>query len=81
MAESGEQLPNVELLGGGEGDEVDALCSLSESGLSTYSDVFSREIFPANYPFLVDILHSVRKILAWWMDGTVSYVALDSVLQ
>ena len=56
-------------------------CSLSESGLSNYSDVFSREIFPANYLFLVDILHSVTKILALWMDGTVSYVALDSVLQ
>ena len=43
-------------------------CSLSESDLSTHSDVISREIFP------------VTKILALWMDGTVSYVALDSVL-
>ena len=56
-------------------------CSLSESGLSTYSDMFSQEIFPASYPFLVDILHSLRMLLAWWLDGTVSYVALDSVFQ
>jgi hypothetical protein len=55
--------------------------SLSEPGLSTYSDMFSQEIFPASYPFLVDILHSLRMLLAWWLDGTVSYVALDSVLQ
>ena len=56
-------------------------CSLSESGLSTYSDVFPREIFPANHLFLVDILYPATKILALWMDVTVSYVALDSVLQ
>jgi hypothetical protein len=56
-------------------------CSLSESGPSTYSDVFPRVIFPANHLFLVDILHSVTKVLALWMDGSVSYVALDSVLQ
>ena len=55
--------------------------SLSESGLSTYSDMFSQEIFPASYPFLVDILHSLGMFSAWWLDGTVSYVALDSVLQ
>ena len=54
--------------------------SLSESGLSTHSDMVYQEMFPASYPFLLDILHSLGVFSAWWLDGHVSYVALDSVL-
>jgi hypothetical protein len=47
---------------------VPLYCSLSESDLTTHSDATSREIF------------LVTKISALWLDGTVSYVALDSLL-